>query len=186
MSKSFLLIPLTLSVSIAFSAMAQQDAHVHGFAEINLAIDGEELEIEFVSPADSIVGFEYAPSTDTEKKAVADAIELLQDPDRLFDIPASAGCKLHEVEAERHAEGDHDDHTEHDDHGHDDHGHGEEKHSEFHAHYHFECDNPSIESIGLRLFETWPEIETVRVQALTPGGQTGGNIDARDPVIRLQ
>ena len=224
MRKPYPLIPLLLTTSLTLPVWAQQTAHVHGIAELNLAIDGDELEIEFVSPADSIVGFEYAPSTDAERKAVADAIAKLRNPENLFDIPASAGCKLHEVEVERHAEGDHDDHDDHkdehdhddhddhkdehdhddhddhkdkhehddhddhkDEHNHDDHGHDEAKtHSEFHAHYHFDCANPGIETIGLRLFETWPEIETVRVQALTPAGQTGGNIEAKDPIIRLQ
>lgn len=194
MRKPPFLIRLTLLISVSMPATAQQSAHIHGFAEINLAIDGGELQIEFISPADSIVGFEYAPLTGIEHQAVTDAITLLRDPDRLFDIPTSAGCKLHEVHARRHTEGDHDDHDDHaDEHaheGHDDHAghddHDEATHSEFHAHYHFDCEHPSIEAIGLRLFDTWPTIESVRVQALTPGGQTGGKLDANDPVIRLQ
>ncbi len=234
MCKSKALLTLALAGSIMIPAAAQQSAHVHGFASINLAIEGDELEIEFVSPADSIVGFEYEPSTAAERKAVKDAIALLQNPEKMFSLPASAGCELHEVEAERHAEGDHDghghdehakhddhddhdhdEHAKHDDHDdhdhdehakkddHDDHDHDEhakhddhdhdhdkadadETHSEFHAHYHFDCKNPAIAEIGLRVFKTWPKIEQVRVQALTPGGQTGGNIEAGDPVIRLQ
>ena len=189
---------VTLAIACSTPVIAQQSAHVHGFASINLAIDDEELQIEFVSPAESIVGFEYEPSTATEHKAVADAIALLRDPAKLFVLPASAGCELHEVEAERHAEDEHakhdeDEHAKHEEHGedeHEEHAHGDsdggESHSEFHAHYHFDCNGPAIETVGLRLFETWPRIEEVMVQALTPAGQTGGNIDAKDPVIRLQ
>ena len=131
---------------------------------------------------------------------VADAIALLRDPAKLFVLPASAGCELHEVEAERHGEDEHEEHGEHDkdEHAkHDEHDeHGDENahedsdtgesHSEFHAHYHFDCKNAAIETIDLRLFETWPRIEEVRVQALTPRGQFGGNIVTSDPVIRLQ
>lgn len=197
---------VSLAIACSAPAIAQQSAHVHGFASINLAIDDEELQIEFVSPAESIIGFEYKPSNTTERKAVVDAIALLRDPTKLFILPASAGCELHEVEAERHAEDEHDEHGEHDkddharhddhddhaedEHGKDEHAHEDsgagESHSEFHAHYHFECKNTAIETIDLRLFETWPRIEEVRVQALTPRGQTGGNIEASDPVIRLQ
>ena len=201
---------VSLAIACSTPAIAQQSAHVHGFASINLAIDDEELQIEFVSPAESIVGFEYEPSNATERKAVADAIALLRNPTKLFVLPASAGCKLHEVEAERHAEDEHEEHAEHDEHEehaehdehdedeqakhgedeHDEHAHEDsdagESHSEFHAHYHFDCNGSAIESVGLRLFETWPRIEEVRVQALTPRGQTGGNIGTSDPVIRLQ
>jgi len=188
---------VSLAIACSTPAIAQQSAHVHGFASINLAIDEEELQIEFVSPAESIVGFEYAPSNATERKAVADAIALLRDPAKLFGLPASAGCELHEVEAERHAEGEHEEHGEHDEDEHakhdeheDEHAHEDsnagESHSEFHARYHFDCKNAAIETIDLRLFETWPRIEEVRVQALTPRGQFGGNIVTSDPVIRLQ
>jgi len=195
MLKKFTLVSLAIACSTP--AIAQQSAHVHGFASINFAIDDEELQIEFVSPAESIVGFEYEPSNATKRKAVADAIALLRDPTKLFVLPASAGCELHEVEAERHAEDEHDEHGEHgkdehakhdeheDEHAHEDSNTGE-SHSEFHASYHFDCKNTAIEAIGLSLFETWPRIEEVRVQALTQSGQTGGNIEASDPVIRLQ
>ncbi len=191
---------VSLAIACSTPAIAQQSAHVHGFASINLAIDDKELQFEFISPAESIVGFEYAPSNAAERKAVADAIALLRDPAKLFALPASAGCELHEVEAERHGEGEHEEHAEHDAHSedehaqHDDHGdaHAHEDsgagaiHSEFHAHYYFDCKNTTIETIGLPLFETWPRIEEIRLQALTPRGQAGGNIGASDPVIRLQ
>ena len=212
MSKKYSLISLVFAC--AAPAIAQQSAHVHGIASMNLAINDDELQIEFISPAESIVGFEYEPDTDAEREAVAEAIALLRSPENLFDLPASAECALHEVEAERHAEGDHDEHdekhaehdehdehdekhAEHDEHDehdekhaeHDEHAHEDsdktESHSEFHAHFHFDCEGTPIEALTLRLFETWPRIETVRVQALTPSGQTGGNIEASDPIVRF-
>ena len=76
--------------------------------------------------------------------------------------------------------------------GHDDgdeHEHADEDgdtHSEFHARYRCECNGSAIETIGVRLFEYWPRIEAIRVQALTPGGQFGGVAKADDPVIRLR
>jgi hypothetical protein len=156
---------VSLAIACSTPAIAQQSAHVHGFASIN-------------------------PSNATERKAVADAIELLRDPAKLFVLPASADCELHEVEAERHAEGEHDKHGEHDkdehaehgedEHDNDDHAHevsdAGKGHSEFHAHYHFDCKNTATETIELRVFETWPR----------PRGQFGGNIVTSDPVIRLQ
>jgi hypothetical protein len=166
---------VSLAIACSAPAVAQQSTHVHGFVSINLAIDDEELQIEFVSPAESIVGFEYAPSNATERKAVADAIELLRDPAKLFVLPADKD------EHAKHGEDEHDN----DDHAHEVSEAGE-GHSEFHAHYHFDCKNTAIETIELRVFETWPRIEEVRVQALTPRGQFGGNIVTSDPVIRLQ
>ncbi len=215
-------LPLIAALSLlAPLAFAQQSAHVHGIATLNLAIEGDELEIEFVSPADNIVGFEHEASTSAERDAIKAAIAKLENATALFDLPAAAGCKLHEAEV-RHTHDEHDEHDDHghddhgheakhddhehghddhghddhgheakhDDHGHDDHGHdhdeAEGEHSEFLAHYHFDCNGSQIASIGLRLFEQWPRIEAIHLQALTPGGQVGGDIEADDPVIRLK
>ena len=216
---------------------AQQSAHVHGIATLNLAMEGDELEIEFVSPAGNIVGFEHEAVTEAERRAIRDAIEQLRKGNELFDLPLAASCSLHVAEVEHghgaeekredghgqdaeHDDGDehghdgddehgthsgheakHDDHDEHghdgdDEHGthskhddHDEHGHAgedEDTHSEFHARYRCECNGSAIETIGVRLFEYWPRIEAIRVQALTPDGQFGGVAKADDPVIRLR
>ena len=219
MKSARMLLPLFGLAIASPVAWSQQAAHVHGIASLDLVYDQGELQMEFRSPSDSLVGFEYAPSTDAEHKAVDEALALLQKPDALFVLPASAGCKIEEVEAERHGEDDdhghgdhakhdddhdddhgHDDHAKHDDdHGHDDHakhdddhddhGHDDKEaavHSEFHAHYHFDCNGSAIGSIELKMFDVWPRLERITLQAITAGGQTGGNIDASDPVIRLQ
>ena len=205
---------------------AQQSAHVHGIATLNLAMEGDELEIEFVSPAGNVVGFEHEAVTEAERRAIRDAIEQLRKGHELFDLPPAASCSLHvaEVEHDDHGHGaEHDDEHEHehehaeeeatqdggdedgraveegdgahsgDEAGHDDDGDedghaGEEgeTHSEFHARYHYECGGSAIETIGVRLFEHWPRIEEIRVQAVMPHGQFGGVAKADDPVIRLR
>ena len=185
------LIPLPIIAVLSLQplvATAQEAAHVHGIAELNLAIEGDELEIEFVSPADNIVGFEHEAATDAEREAIKTAIAKLEDATAMFDLPASAGCKLHEAEA-RHTHDEHDDHgheARHDDHDDHDHDKAQGEHSEFHAHYHFDCSGSPIGMVGLKLFKVWPRIEEIHLQALTPGGQFGGDIEADDPVIRLK
>ena len=207
---------------LAGGTAAQQSAHVHGIATLNLAMEGDELEIEFVSPAGNIVGFEHEAVTAEERRAIRDAIEQLKKGNELFELPPAASCSLHvaEVEHDHGRDAEPDDHDEHghaeeeatrdggDEEGHaveegdgthsghearhddgDEDGHaGEEgdKHSEFHTRYHYECNGSAIGTIGVRLFEHWPRIEEIRVQALTPDGQFGGVAKADDPVIRLR
>ena len=79
---------------------AQQSAHVHGIATLNLAMEGDELEIEFVSPAGNIVGFEHEAVTAAERRAIRDAIEQLRKGNELFDLPLAASCSLHVAEVE--------------------------------------------------------------------------------------
>ena len=196
---------------------ARQPAHVHGIATLNLAMEGDKLEIEFVSPAGNIVGFEHEAVTAAERRAIRDAIQQLMKGNELFDLPPAAGCSLHVAEVE-HGRGEEE--KSEDGHGHgaeqddpDEHGHAEEEgdgthirheatrvggdghgqaveekdtHSEFLARYHYECGGSAIGTIGVRLFDYWPRIEEIRVQALTPDGQFGGVAKADDPVIRLR
>lgn len=42
-------------------------AHVHGIGELNVAIDGEALLVELISPAMDLVGFEHAPRTEAQR-----------------------------------------------------------------------------------------------------------------------
>ena len=202
--------PLSIAASLwvlTCAAAAQHSEHVHGTAAINLAIEGEELEIEFVSPAGNIVGFEHEAVTPGERQAIRDAIEQLKEGNALFELPHAASCSQrvadvkygHQEEEESADDGGvgarHDDHDAHEhaeaenEDGRDEPGHTEEKadstHSEFHAHYRYECDGSPIGEIGVLLFEHWPRIEEIRVQALTPAGQFGGVTKAKDPVIRL-
>ena len=187
-------LPVVASLLMLTSVTAtQQPAHVHGIATLNLAMEGNKLEIEFVSPSGNIVGFEHEAVTAAERRAIRDAIEQLRKGNELFDLPLAASCSLHVAEVE-HGHGEeeksedgHGRDAEHDDH--DEHGQAVEEgdtHSEFHAHYHYECNGSAIGTIGVRLFDYWPRIKGIRVQALTPDGQFGGVAKADDPVIRLR
>ena len=106
---------------------AQPSAHVHGVATLNLAVESDELEIEFVSPAGNIVGFEHEAATAAQRRAIQDAIDQLRKGNELFDLPLAASCSLHVAEVE-HGHGEeekgedgheHDaDHADHDELGH--------------------------------------------------------------------
>lgn len=130
--------PLLLASSVSLAlcptvALSQQSAHVHGIAELLLAIDGNELQIEFISPADNIVGFEHEPETSQEKASVKAALKWLGDAGNAFTLSSQAGCEVEHADVDLHGmKGDHEDHG-HDDHGHDDHGHDEHGHDD-HGH----------------------------------------------------
>ena len=153
-------------------------AHEHGAAELDAALDGSMLEIELRSPAMNLVGFEHAPSSDADKRKIADARERLEQPDALFGLPAAAGCKLAETELESPLfEGEAHDHgDEHD-------GDHESQHSEIHAHYHFDCATPqAIQALDLQaLFKAFPGTKKIQAQLIGPNGQRGAQLDADQP-----
>lgn len=82
--------------ALPFTASAQQapHAHVHGQVKLDVAIEGPTVVIEMESPLDNFVGFERAPRTDDEKKAVDEVVAQLRAADHLFKIDPTANCKL--------------------------------------------------------------------------------------------
>ena len=73
---------------------AQRPAHEHGKITINAALENQELSIELDAPADNVIGFEHAPRTEAERKAVHDALLLLRSAQSLFGLPSAAQCRV--------------------------------------------------------------------------------------------
>ena len=69
-------------------------AHEHGAAQLNVALEGQRLELALESPAMNLVGFEHAAVSSSDKAAVARAQQHLQTPLALFGIAAAAGCVI--------------------------------------------------------------------------------------------
>lgn len=188
---------LTAIGSGSWAAEREHDAHEHGVGQLNVAVEGEEVEIELVAPGADIVGFEHEATSEADKAAIASASEALADGDALFIFPAEAECRLEEAEVESGLLEDHDEHEEHDEHekhdeheGEDEHAHedehghegeheDEETHAEFHAHYHFECEAPeALKSVELRYFERFPNAEELEAQVITDSGQSAQELTA--------
>ena len=152
------------------------DAHEHGAAELDAALEGTTLEIELRSPAMNLVGFEHAPSSEADKRKISDARKQLEQPDSLFGLTPAAGCKLAETELESPLfESNEHEHEHEKDHG--------SQHSEIHAHYHFDCATPqALTGLDLQgLFKTFPGTEKIQAQLIGPNGQRGAQLSAKQP-----
>lgn len=140
-------IHLALLASVASTPLMaeetrEMDAHVHGVSKLELALEGDVLAMNMLSPGMDIVGFEYEASTDADKDAVEAAIRAMLIPENIVTLPDAAECRLTEVLAHLHS-GDHDhaekddhDHAEEGDHDHaegEDHDHSEDKDHDDHA-----------------------------------------------------
>ncbi|MGD8847854.1 MAG: DUF2796 domain-containing protein, partial [Desulfobacteraceae bacterium] len=175
-------------------------AHVHGIAHMNVAIEGDTVHIEFSSPAANIVGFEHHPETAEQKKAIEASIEKLKAGDKLFKLSPKAQGKLtksvvdtdiiNASHPESHAE--HSD--EHDKHHKSDKKHGKEEHhtneheshSDYKAEYRFVCKRPEkLAQIEVLLFDIFPGIEHIEVQILTEKTQTALELTAKKNKIAL-
>ena len=115
----------------------QVGSHVHGVANLAMALDGSALTIELDSPFYNIVGFEHAPENEAQEAAVKLAETVLSDPTALFRFNDEAECQADRADPiQLMAESGHD-HDEDHAHDHDDdHDHGNDDHNEDHSHDH--------------------------------------------------
>ncbi|KJZ18529.1 DUF2796 domain-containing protein [Loktanella sp. S4079] len=188
-------VPLALITTlIAAPVLAQDtralDAHVHGVSTLELAVEDGLLEIHLDAPGMDIVGFEYEPSSDTDKDAVAAAIRQLVLPENVVTLSPDAECRLTETRAhlhgdeEHHYDDDHHDHN-HDEHEHDDHA-DDASHSEFSANYVFACAHPQeLTEITFPFFDNFGNAQEIEVQYVTDAGAGAAEISRNDPSLRL-
>ncbi len=164
------------------------EAHEHGVASMNIAVEGNNLYIEFSSPAANIVGFEHHPRTQAQKETVQDALKQLQSAKALFILSAGAQSQLLSAAAEtdiddepdHHAASEHGqakgEHYEKKPYAADEH----ERHSEFKARYHFICKKPGrLSEIEVGLFRVFSGIERIEVQLVSETKQAAMELTAR-------
>lgn len=180
----------------------QHGAHVHGHAELAVAMDGPALEINLTSPAANFLGFEHAPQTEEQEAAVEALEKTLADPAKLFAIDADAQCALtastiemgsleaghHDHEEHGHAEHGHDTH-EHEAHDHDAHDHEgeEEHHTDIEARYSLTCAKPgALKSITVTLFTEFSGFEEIDAVILSEAGQSAQELDPGRPELTIK
>lgn len=175
-------------------------AHMHGVAHLNVAIEANNIYIEFFSPAANIVGFEHHPQTHEQKNAVKDAVNKLRAGASLFLLSAKSESRMVnssvnadiDENARHHSEPEHH-HAEKEHHGQEKHHDKEqsqanehERHSEFEAEYHFICKKPNkLSQIDVMLFQVFQGIEHIEVQLLNGTKQTAMELTAKKNKISL-
>ena len=198
--KSFCLLLLAGTVLPALAdEHRHHGAHEHGVGILNIAQEGPGLQIELDSPAVNIVGFEHAPNSEEEHKALESALARLRDGTALFALPGNAGCRQvsaeantpladHEDSETHHEEGKH-----HDGHDHEgkegeyEEGHEHEAaHADIDAAWHFTCEHPDmLDGISVRLFNIFPRTQRLQVQYITEKQQGAASLDASQPEVRF-
>ena len=192
-----------LAASAAVSESVHHGAHVHGAAEITLAMQGPALEIEFLSPAVNIVGFEHRAMTDAQVDAVVAAQKILDDGAAMFSFKGKR-CELQaasvDVSAvwdgadEREEKDDHDDADEHGEqhehgehHEHDESHEGKKPHSDITASYTFNCEGGGrLEAVTVGSDKLPFDLETINAMWVTESAQGSRELTADNRVIALQ
>jgi hypothetical protein len=134
---------------------------VHGQATLSVAIDGDQLLLDFDSPMENLVGFEHAPRNEQQKQALLDLKSRLDRAAAIFLATADAGCtqisaKLDSPLLGRNV-GDKEDGN---------------AHADLSAEYEFRCREPlKLRDIEVRLFQVFPRLQGITVSIAGPKGQ---------------
>ena len=177
--KNIFIVFVCLFVSFEASAQVRQkDSHEHGAANLMMVMEEEKLQIEFVVPSESLIGFEHFPKSQSNRENFHEAIKMLSDSSKLFSTPAEAECLLTGLNVSQslffsEEEHDHEDSEK------------AESHSEFKSNYYWNCLHiDEIDSIGNKLFSFFPRIEEIRVTWITSSGQGSLELESGDDRIR--
>ena len=149
------------------------DAHEHGSASLDIAIDSNKIAVQFESPAVNIVGFEYSPDNDDQKLLIQQAKINLADFDQSFELQGDLSCQVLSFAANWNSEHEEnvalEEHEEHEEQPDDLH---ESEHAEFQVEFELQCEKlDNLTAIDVKLFELFPTIEEIDAQVIFSGGQ---------------
>ena len=157
---------LIVALALPSVAAAQvQQAHVHGQAFVDVAVDGGLVEINLRATAQDLVGFERAAATPEEEAQVLAAQKAVLDHARLWQFNAAARCVAEGPVLEVAGTGGTHDHDH--DHAHGDHA----AHADWTVRYRFRCAAPeALRAIDTGLFAAFPSLQSATVQVLDATG----------------
>lgn len=145
--------------------------HDHGVIRLDVAAEGQTINVFLESPLDSFVGFERAPRTEVEKKRAADALAALRSGS-LLEPNREAQCTLGSTEVKAPVLE----------------GQAREKngHADLEATYVFNCNQPDkLTAINTRFFEKFKHTKKVEAQVVGPKGQNKASLNKNNTLIRL-
>ena len=170
--------------TVVLSAFAAEK-HVHGEAELFIAIGNNQVMIELESPANNLLGFEHKPNNATQKKLLAESLTTLASYSSLVTV-VEGNCKQtsshidspfanEKGETHLHAGDQHESndkgshHHDKEYHGekvaHDDHDDAMLGHSEFYASYTLNCsDSTAIKKIHINVFDNFKGFEKINMK----------------------
>lgn len=153
--------------------LRKESAHAHGQSQMNLISEAKNLQLEWVAPADDLLGFEHKPRNDQEKNKVAEVVAKLKDNLSIVHFSEAAKCRLKNKIVNVGIFADHDKHE----HSKESKGkdksshHGEHGcHHDLKAQWTFECEQPeALKGATFKVHENFPQVKKVQLQFIVHG-----------------
>lgn len=166
-----------MEIKAAFAAIAlliplpvlanDPGAHMHGAARLEIAVDGTVLTLRLESPLDSLLGFEHAPRTEKQKKAVNGMAEKLRKAGDWFIPTPAARCRLATVKLESPVLTPDKKST-------------DNTHADLDGEFVFHCESPeALRWLDVALFDGFPRFRQIDVQVAAAQGQKAARLFAK-------
>lgn len=159
-------------LALVWPLAAVAGPHEHGVARMNLAIDGQQLQVSIQVPLESLLGYERAPRDATEKAQATATLDRLKQSQEVIVTPPAAQCRP--VEAGQikapliEGKG------------------GAEKHGDLNGEYKLICAQPAeLRTLEASLFEVSRRITRVQVQVAGPKGSSQTTLRRNKRQIKL-
>ena len=95
MKTTTLFLCLLASLSSQAKVHREHGAHQHGAGTLGIAFENLQGKIDFKIPSDSIIGFEYSPKSDKDKKVKSTQLALLENKiSEMIQFSEDTGCKI--------------------------------------------------------------------------------------------
>ena len=177
---------LIFSFDLGAAEKRHHDAHVHGVAEINIAVEGAKATVEFRAPAESLMGFEHEAKSESDKKKRDAALDQLRTKkDQMVVFDPKLGCKSSDIKTTIVEEkGDHTKAQPGKD------THKDQKksaeHREVHGTFSVACDKPLAGTrVKFGVSKVFREIQEIKVQVVGDSGQSGATIKKDKGDVKL-
>ena len=187
LTASGILLGLT-AMQLQKSVIAQElGSHVHGLTELNVVIANQNVQIEFISPAMNLLGFERASNSPEESKLFNEVVEDLQAAewllgDQLKDCQMSAPVfEAPEFASHEMSEG----HEEHE-HEHEEHEHEASDHADFRVQYLFDCQSAPPSDLNVTAFDRFMGIEEISVRWIVGRQQGVSNLTKNNAKLNFE
>jgi hypothetical protein len=180
---------LLLMFSFGIGAAAEKrhrDAHVHGVAEINIAVEGTKATVEFRAPAESVMGFEHEAKSESDKKKRDAALEQLRAKGgQMVVFDPKLGCKSSDMKTaivetkgeSTKAQAGKEAHKDPKKSG---------EHREVHGTFSVACGKPLAGSrVKFGVSKVFRDIQEIKVQVLGDSGQSGATIKKDKGDVKL-
>ncbi|MGM0953016.1 MAG: ZrgA family zinc uptake protein [Pseudomonadota bacterium] len=139
-------------------------SHQHGHARLQMAIEGERIDVLLLSPAANLVGFEHAPETDEQHEKVAELDAWASQTPLINTAPGTCTVNQADVHDTWPAGDEHD-------HGHD---HQQEGHADIEISQTLACPGLSSgDELETTVMVRFPAMEQLDVQWVSPQNQGG-------------